>query len=227
MKTERHLGRNIFVAAILVAVAAGLGVAWKVRAERQRDRELVAAFIAAARAGQQAAPCGVAVEAVAQVSQRAKGLRAPACAAEPADGKEIIDGYENVAKSYDSIAEAVSRFDVGKNVAASEAVTRVGDISDSELKRGVVEATAALARRERVTAAVLADWRQLSQATSRYAQRLDAGLLRGDKAACEGLEHGVAAKSAAEIVVGCHNDFDKSRTDLDAKLARLEQMAQR
>jgi hypothetical protein len=77
-----------------------------------------------------------------------------------------------------------------------------------------------------VTAAVLADWRHLSQATSRYAQRLDAGLLRGDTTACEGLEHGVAAKSAAEIVVGCHKDFDQSRTDLEAKLARLEQMAQ-
>jgi hypothetical protein len=82
---------------------------------------------------------------------------------------------------------------------------------------------AVVLKRDEVTAAYIADWRKLSDATSTYAKRVDATLLQGSKAACEDLRKGVAAKGPAEILVTCHKRFEQARTAVAEKLRDFEQ----
>jgi hypothetical protein len=228
MHSGKALLRSAAIAGLVVCVVAG-GFMWRARVRRQHDREVVAAFFGAARRGQDSRPCDVAVEQVAQVSQQAKALPAASCSPKPdaAEARRLADRYLNVAKAYDSIAAEVSRFDSSVSFAESKATSPLDEIDDPELKRAVADAQTALAKRDRVAATLLENWRKLSRATSDYAARVEAGLIRGDKAACAGLERGVAAKSPAEILVSCHREFNASRTELDAKLSQLERAAQR
>jgi hypothetical protein len=199
------------------------------RASNRRDREAAMAFIDAVRRGQEARPCAVAVEEVARIAQQAKGLPTPVCSG-PADvfeARGIVQRHEAVAKGYEAIAAQVSQFDVRTSAAAGEATSRAAHIDDPALKRGLAEAQAALERREEVTAAVIADWRNLSQAENAYSKRLETALLKADKAACTGLVQGVAAKGPAEILVQCNKDFDQARAGLDEKLVEVERLATR
>jgi hypothetical protein len=212
------------VAALLVAALLGVGFLWWKHAQREHDRAAVAAFVVAARQGQEARACAVAVEKVAQLSQRTKAAAAPACAArpDPEQAKRLAEDYEEIARSCESIVDEVSKFDVRSAAAA----LAPGDLNDPDLQRAVTDARGAVAKREQVTTAVLADWRTLSKASNSYAKRLIAGLGQGDKDACGGLERGPAAKSPAEILVSCNKSFDAQRAAVDASLAALEQLAQ-
>jgi hypothetical protein len=229
MKANNYLRRIALPTAVVVLAVASGGFVWIRRARQQHDRDVVAAFVATARKGQEAAPCDVAVERVAEASQEANQLRPLACTSPPSDAERqhVVDAYTDLAKRYKSIAEAVARFDFAASNATLDLTAGLGDIYDAELKRSAEDARAALARREHVTATTMADWRNLSQAVNRHAARLDAALVHGDKAACAGLEQGPAAKSPAEILVSCHKNFDQSRGDLAAKLAELEHLTQR
>jgi hypothetical protein len=110
------------------------------------------------------------------------------------DARGLAQRYEAVAKSYEDIAAQVSQFDVRSNAAVSAATSRVAHIADPDLKRAVAEAQAALEQREAVTAAVVADWRKLGQATSDYSRRGEAAVLKGDKAPCADLGKGIARR---------------------------------
>jgi hypothetical protein len=223
--------RRLFIAVCCVVILSiSLGIGWRRQLQLRHDRELVAVFVAAARQGQDLSPCGLEVETVAEVAKQAKVLPVPACVRPDATGQEaewhfLVEQYWRVTKGYDGIADAVARFDVRRASAVSAATAGLSGIVDSELRGKAKEARAALERREQVTSTLLADWRNSSRAMTSYASRIEAGLLHGDKAACEALPQGVAAKSPAEIVVECQMNFDRSRSELDAKLAQLERVA--
>jgi hypothetical protein len=210
---------------MLVLVLVCLGLLWWKHAQKEHDRAAVAVFVAAARQGQEANPCAVAVEKVAELSQRTRAAAAPTCAAkpDPEQAKRLSEAYGDVAKACDGIVDEVSKFDA-RSAASARAL---GELNDPELRRAAASAREAVARREQVTTATLADWRNLSKASNGYAKRLTAGLGQGDKDACAGLERGPAAKGPAEILVSCNNNFDKQRAAVDASLTALEQMLQR
>jgi hypothetical protein len=217
-------GRRSGMAVVLVGLVGG-GFLWWKHAQKEHDRAVVAAFVAAARRGQEAKSCAVAVEKVAQLSQRTQAAAPPACAPkpDPEQAKRLSESYEEIARSCDGIVDEVSRFDARSAAAAPS----LGDLNDPELRRAAAGAREAVARREQVTTATLADWRNLSKASTSYAKRLTAGLGQGDKDACAGLERGPAAKSPAEILVSCNKRFDAQRAAVDASLTALEQLAQR
>jgi hypothetical protein len=221
--SERTLG----LAVVLVGLIGG-GFLWWRHAQKDHDRVVVAAFVAAARQGQEATPCAVAVEKVAELSQQTKAAAAPACAAkpDPDQAKRFSEGYDAITKACDGIVDEVSKFDV-RNSAVISAVPNLSDLNDPELKRAAADARAAVAKRDQVTTAFLADWRTLSKASIGYAKRLNAGLGQGDKDACAGLARGPAAKSPAEILVSCTKSFDAQRAAAAASLSALEQLAQR
>jgi hypothetical protein len=221
-------GQKSVVAVGLVAVFLSGYFLWWKHARKERDRGIVAAFLAAARQGQEAQPCAVAVERVAEVSQQGKTLTAPTCAArpDPDQAKQLSDGYEAIAKSCEVIVDEVSKFDV-RNSAAATAVPNLSDLNDPELKRAAADARTAVAKRDQVTTAFLADWRTLSKASTSYAKRLNAGLGQGNKDACEGLARGPAAKSPTEILVSCTKSFDAQRAAVAVSLVGLESLARR
>jgi hypothetical protein len=217
--------RKAAIAVVLGVVLLGGGILWWRHAQKAHDRAVVAAFVSAARQGQEARPCAVAVERVAELSQRTRVAPAPACGAKPdlEQAKRLSDAYGDIAKACDGIVDEVSKFDA-RSAASAPAL---GELNDPELRRAAASTREAVAKREQVTVATLADWRNLSKASNGYAKRLIAGLGQGDKDACAGLERGPAAKSPAEILVSCNNNFDKQRAAVDASLTALERMSQR
>jgi hypothetical protein len=225
---EEMVGRRSTVAALLTAALLGGGFFWWRHAQKGHDRAVVAAFVVAARQGQEAKPCAVAVEKVAELSRRTRDAVAPACVAkaDPDQARRFSEVYVEIAKTCDGIAGEVSKFDLRSSTVIA-AATNLRDLNDPDLKRVASDAQAAVAKREQVTTALLADWRTLSKASTGYAKRLTAGLGQGDKDACAGLERGLAAKSPAEILVNCNNSFDAQRAAVDASLTALEQLVQR
>ena len=68
-------------------------------------------------------------------------------------------------------------------------------------------------------------WKKLGQATSSYATQLDQAFLQGNKAVCGGIEKGVQAKTAPEVLVSCSKNFDKAKNAVEEKLKELDDLA--
>jgi hypothetical protein len=83
-------GRNVGVA--VAAIIVGGGFLWWKHAQKEHD----GAAVAAVRQGQEAKPCAVAVEKVAQLSQRTWAAAALACAAkpDPEQAERLSGSYE-------------------------------------------------------------------------------------------------------------------------------------
>jgi hypothetical protein len=75
----RSRRRPLLIGVVFIAVLAMTASYWSRWAQKRCDHEAAIAFVDAARRGQQARPCAIAVEEAAQVGQQAKGLPTPAC----------------------------------------------------------------------------------------------------------------------------------------------------
>src|SRR3954447_15006845 len=86
---------------VLAGVGIGVGMTLKKRAQHKRDLASVGAFVNAAREGQKAKPCSVAVDKVGDVARTMNTLGKPNCASAPKgeDARRIVGGYRELART--------------------------------------------------------------------------------------------------------------------------------
>jgi hypothetical protein len=212
---------------VLAGGSIGGGLWLKKKQQKKRDLATLGAFVAAAREGQKAKPCAAAVDKVADVAKSLQTLGRPTCASAPKgdEARRVVAGYRDLAKTYDRIAISISQFGA-QNSASAQALTGSAEqIADAELKNRVAEAQDLVEQRSQVTNTFIADWKKLGQATNAYATQLDQVFLQGNKAVCTGIEKGVQAKSASEVLVSCNRSFDKAKNAVEEKLKELDDLA--
>jgi hypothetical protein len=197
---------------VLVLAGGGIGGGLWLKKKQQKKRDLatLGAFVAAAREGQKAKPCSAAVDRVADVAKSLQTLGRPTCASAPKgdEARRVVAGYRDLAKTYDRIATSISQFAAQSSASAQALTGSAEQIADPELKNRVAETQDLVEQRSQVTNTFIADWKKLGQATNAYATQLDQVFLQGNKAVCAGIEKGVQAKSAQEVLISCNRSFD-------------------
>jgi hypothetical protein len=99
--TEAHqFNRRRMVGLVLVAIFSGGALYWLRWVQERRDRESVAAFVAAVRRSQEVRPCAIAIEEVAQVAQQAKALPTPAC---PGPSDVLVPAHSDLDRLEDKV----------------------------------------------------------------------------------------------------------------------------
>ena len=212
---------------VLAAVGIGVGLTLKKRAQHKRDLASVAAFVNAAREGQKAKPCAVAVDKVADVARTMNTLGKPTCAQAPKseDARRVVAGYRELAKTYDRIAVAVSQF-AAQSTSSNAALTGSAEqIADPDLKGKVMEAQDMVEQRAQVTSSFISDWKKLSQATNQYANQLEQAFLQNNKASCADVEKGITVKGPPEVLQSCKKNFDRANNAVEEKLKDLDDVA--
>jgi hypothetical protein len=214
---------------VLVLAGGGIGGGLWLKKKQQKKRDLatLGAFVAAAREGQKAKPCSAAVDRVADVAKSLQTLGRPTCASAPKgdEARRVVAGYRDLAKTYDRIATSISQFAAQSSASAQALTGSAEQIADPELKNRVAETQDLVEQRSQVTNTFIADWKKLGQATNAYATQLDQVFLQGNKAVCAGIEKGVQAKSAQEVLISCNRSFDKAKNAVEEKLKELDDLA--
>src|SRR5438309_2241823 len=141
------------------------------------------------------------------------------------DVKRVVSGYRDLAKMYDRIATSISQFAAQSSASAAALTGSAEQIADPDMKARVAEAQDLVDQRTQVTNTFIADWKKLGQTTNTYATQLDQAFLQGNKAVCGGIEKGVQAKTAPEVLVSCSKNFDKAKNAVEEKLKELDDVA--
>jgi hypothetical protein len=219
----------VIIIGVLVLAGGGIGGGLWLKKKQQKKRDLatLGAFVAAAREGQKAKPCSAAVDRVADVAKSLQTLGRPTCASAPKgdEARRVVAGYRDLAKTYDRIATSISQFAAQSSASAQALTGSAEQIADPELKNRVAETQDLVEQRSQVTNTFIADWKKLGQATNAYATQLDQVFLQGNKAVCAGIEKGVQAKSAQEVLISCNRSFDKAKNAVEEKLKELDDLA--
>ena len=213
---------------VLLAVAGiAVGMTMKKKAQKKRDLATLSSFVGAAREGQKAKPCSAAVDKVADIARTQNTLGRPTCANPPKgdDARRVVAGYKDLARTYDRIATSISQFAAQSSSSAAALTGSAEQIADPEIKGRVAEVQDLIEQRSQVTQTFVADWKKLSQATNSYATQLDQAFLQNNKGACAGVDRGVSARTAPEILVSCNKSFDKAKNAVEEKLKEAEEIA--
>jgi hypothetical protein len=212
---------------ILGALAIGLGVTLKKRAQHRRDLATAVKLLAAAREGQKSKPCAAGVVVVQDVARTLNTLPRIDASKQPRglQARRVVAAYRELAQKYNTLAIQVAQF-ASKDSENAQALAGFAEqISDSELKAKATDAQEAIEARAQVTNTFIANWKKLSQATGGFAAQAEQALVQGNKTLLPQLEKGVPGKTPAEVLVACNKDLASANTAIEEKLKDLEQAA--
>jgi hypothetical protein len=210
---------------ILGAVAIGLGVTLKKRAQHRRDLAMVVKFVAAAREGQKSKPCAAGVVVVQDVARTLNSLPRIDASRPPRglQARRVVAAYRDLAQKYNTLAIQMAQF-ASKDSENAQALAGFAEqISDPDLKPKATDAQEAIEARTQVTNTFIANWKKLSQATGAFAAQAEQALVQGNKALLPQVEKGVPGKTPAEVLVSCNKDLASANTAIEEKLKDLEE----